>query len=170
MHHLFLSHDSYNFSRGNKYYDYCLISCVEKPTDLNNGIGGLNQSNFTNPESWEVWRSRRGDIARALLYLDVRYEGDINIFGYQEPDLILTDNLDDILNSETNINESSAYMGLLSVLISWHYEDPVDDFERLHNDTVAIYQTNRNPFIDHPEWVTCVFELICDRIYFNGFE
>jgi endonuclease I len=115
MHHLFLAHDSYNFSRGNKYYDYCLESCVEKPTDHNNEVGGAGMSNFTNSDIWEVWESRRGDVARGLLYLDVRYEGDINIFGYPEPDLILTDNLTSIFNSETGSNEAAAYMGLLSV-------------------------------------------------------
>jgi endonuclease I len=170
MHHLFLSNDSYNFSRGNKYYDYCIDSCVEKPTDQNNGVGGIGESNYTNPDIWEVWNSRKGDIARGLLYLDVRYEGGINIFGYSEPDLILTDNLTDIFNSETGNNEAVAYMGLLSVLISWHYEDSVDDFEMQHNNVIETYQTNRNPFVDHPEWVACVFELICDRIYLSGFE
>ena len=48
-------------------------------------------------------------------------------------------------------------MGMLSVLLQWHLEDPVDDFERQKNDTVYAFQGNRNPFVDHPEWVDCLF-------------
>jgi len=75
----------------------------------------------------------------------------------------LTDNITNINDSDNGLNENVACMGLLSVLITWHYQDPVDDFERQHNDTVATCQTNRNP-IDNPEWVACMFELICYRI------
>lgn len=38
-------------------------------------------------------------------------------------------------------------------LRQWHQNDPVDDKEKLRNDGVANYQKNRNPFIDHPEYV-----------------
>ena len=63
--------------------------------------------------------------------------------------------------SSTGSNESVAYMGILSVLLQWHQEDPVDDKERARNDAIAGYQGNRNPFIDHPEWVSCVFSGAC---------
>ena len=44
-------------------------------------------------------------------------------------------------------------MGKLSVLLQWHQEDPVDDFERERNEIIYNdYQHNRNPFIDYPEW------------------
>jgi hypothetical protein len=52
-------------------------------------------------------------------------------------------------------------MGLRSTLIQWHKDDPVDDFERRHNEAVYANQGNRNPFIDHPEYVICVFENDC---------
>ncbi|MFT5316506.1 MAG: endonuclease I, partial [Candidatus Krumholzibacteriia bacterium] len=39
----------------------------------------------------------------------------------------------------------------------WHLADPVDQKEENRNDEVQISQFNRNPFIDHPEWVTCIF-------------
>lgn len=42
----------------------------------------------------------------------------------------------------------------LTTLVLWHLEDPVDDWERNRNDIIYYdYQNNRNPFIDHPEFV-----------------
>ena len=56
------------------------------------------------------------------------------------------------------INSASAHMGKLSALLAWHQADPVDGDEQLRNDLVGwIYQTNRNPFVDHPEWVNLTF-------------
>jgi hypothetical protein len=47
----------------------------------------------------------------------------------------------------------------LSTLLAWHELDPVDDFERQRNEKIyTTYQHNRNPFIDHPTWVTAVFD------------
>ena len=93
----------------------------------------------------------RGDVARALFYLDVRYAGGFHgVTGVAEPDLILTDNQSLIVTSG-GVNASVAYMGMLSALLEWHRQDPVDDVERHRNDTVASFQGNRNPFIDRPE-------------------
>lgn len=162
MHHLFLANSSYNSSRSNKPFDICVSGCTEKPTDVNNGRGGVGQSNFTKTGIWDVWEARQGDVARAMFYMAVRYEGGSHgITNKSEPNLELTDNLTLIENSQTGSNESVAYMGLLSVLIQWHNSDPVDIYEHQHNESVENGQGNRNPFIDHPEWVACVFELVC---------
>jgi endonuclease I len=162
MHHLFIANGSYNSSRSNKPFDICTSGCTEKTTDVNNNRGGSGQSNFTKTGIWDVWSGRQGDIARALFYMDVRYEGGSHgITGRTEPDLRLTDDLSLINASQTGSNESVAYMGLLSVLLVWHQNDPVDIHEHQHNEAVAAAQGNRNPFIDNPDWVRCVFELVC---------
>jgi len=171
---LFLCDSDYNSARSNKPYRFCNASCNEEPTVFNNAQGGgtgvyPGNSNWTSGSftsgTWEVWHGRRGDIARAQFYLDVRYEGGTHgITGANEPDLILTDNESLIDNSNTGQNLSVAYMGMRSVLLQWHHEDPVDDWERNRNDVVASYQGNRNPFIDHPEWVDCIFEDVCGGI------
>jgi hypothetical protein len=49
-------------------------------------------------------------------------------------------------------------MGILTTLLQWHVQDPVNDRERRRNDVVYTYQHNRNPFIDHPEWVLPIFQ------------
>ncbi len=163
MHHLFLANSSYNSSRSNKPYDICTGGCTERPTDVNNGRGGNGQSNFTKSGVWDVWEARQGDVARAMFYMAVRYEGGTHgITGRSEPDLELTDDLSLIQASQTGSNESQAYMGLLSVLITWHNSDPVDIYEHQHNEAVASAQGNRNPFVDNPAWVRCVFELVCN--------
>ena len=166
-HHLFISDSSYNSSRSNKPYDFCTSGCTDKPTDFNNGRGGSSgDSNWTagsfTAGSWETWRGRRGDVARALMYMAVRYEGGTHgVTGFSEPDLRLTDDRNLIDQSNQGSNISVAYMGLRSVLLQWHAEDPVDDFERRRNDAVYAHQGNRNPFIDHPEYVACVFQNSC---------
>ena len=163
-HMLFLCNGSYNSSRSNNPYRNCHAGCLEKPTNENNGQGGGSgeypgNSNWRTGQgpggTWETWIGRRGDVARALLYADIRYEGGMHGgTGHSEPDLILTDDEDLIVTSSDN--EAVAYMGILSVLLEWHEQDPVDDVESARNDVVFDFQGNRNPFVDHPEWVTCL--------------
>ncbi|WDD96707.1 endonuclease [Thalassomonas actiniarum] len=169
-HHLFIANDSYNTSRNDKPYDNCTSGCTEKPTEYNNARGGgAGESNWTGGSHtdgrWQTWNGRRGDVARALMYMAVRYEGGTHgITGHDEPDLILTDDRSLMDASQTKANISVGYMGLKSVLLQWHKEDPVDAFEQRRNDVIYGYQGNRNPFIDNPDYVTCVFENICSGI------
>jgi len=159
-HHLFLSDESYNSSRNNKPYDQCDASCDERPTVAGTGGGYPGASNWTTVGKWETWVGRRGDVARSLFYMGVRYAGGLHGgTGAAEPDLVLTDDLTQVVTSGTNV--SLAYMGRLSVLLQWHLDDPVDDVERARNDAIYAHQQNRNPFIDHPQWVACVFGGSC---------
>lgn len=167
-HGLMLADGGYNSSRGNKPYRACPSGCIEKPTDVNGGTGGgtgiyPGHSNWSSgvagaAGAWETWDGRRGDVARALFYFDLRYEGGAHgVTGASEPDLRLTDDEALIAASNTGANESIAYMGMLSVLLQWHVEDPVDARELARNDVVYSFQGNRNPFVDHPEWAALAF-------------
>ena len=90
-------------------------------------------------------------MARAILYMAIRYEGGQHPgTGQNEPDLELTDNRAQIVITSA----SPAYMGLMSTLLAWHQADPVDAAERERNEVIYSFQGNRNPFIDHPEWAT----------------
>ncbi|TDR16822.1 endonuclease [Marinicella litoralis] len=181
-HHLMLSDVGYNGDRGNLYFDNCNAQCNERPTDTHDDpntpevdtIGGGSgvypgNSNWFDADSFEVWNFRKGDIARAMFYMDVRYSGD----AIDEVDLVLTDDT----NLLANNNGYGPYMGLLSTLLQWHAADPVDDIERNRNNYIFTKQENRNPFIDHPEWVECIFvdggacyTADNDLIFGNGFE
>ncbi|MCM2337764.1 MAG: endonuclease [Lysobacter sp.] len=162
-HMLYLTDTTYNADRGNKPYANCALSggCGERATEANAGFGGGSgvypgNSNWVkgpdgNSGSFEVWGHRKGDIARAVLYMAIRYEGGVHpANGQGEPDLELTDDRSKIVITSA----SPAYMGLLSTLLAWHQADPVDNAERERNEVIYSFQGNRNPFIDHPEWAS----------------
>ncbi len=169
VHHLFASDSRYNSNKSNKHFDDCDATCKELATDSDGTDGGGSgvypgNSNWTDGSGtsgrWEAWTGRRGDVARAMFYMDVRYEGGTHGFtGAAEPDLRLTDDVSLIVSVQTN--QSVAFMGKLSTLLRWHHEDPVDEHELIRNEIVAGFQGNRNPFIDHPEWVDCIFAGDC---------
>ena len=156
-HMLYMSDSSYNQSRGNNVYGNCSGTCVEKPTNVTNGLGGVGHSNYRSSTVWEVWDHRKGDAARAIMYMAVRYDGGTNAMGQPEPDLRITDNTALITTTPSGVTVAVAYMGLQSNLLDWNDQDPPDAGEQLRNEVVYSYQHNRNPFIDHPEWARCVF-------------
>lgn len=101
-------------------------------------------------EKLDYWRppvETRGDIARALFYMEVRYDG----VDDGTTDLTLVTCTDDI-------GVGTPYMADLDDLIKWHCEDPVDDAERKRNlDVCTYWQGNRNPFVDFPNLVKQYF-------------
>ncbi|MCD9097476.1 endonuclease [Luteimonas fraxinea] len=157
-HMLSLSDTDHNSARGNKPLADCTASanCSERATEANQGVGGgtglfPGNSNWTNTSGFQVWGHRKGDIARAVLYMAIRYEGGAHPTTRQgEPDLELTDDRSRIVSTSA----SPAYMGLLSTLLAWHQADPPDARERERNEVVYSFQGNRNPFIDQPQWAT----------------
>lgn len=160
-HALFLADAGYNRARGNRPFGWCTAAdCEPRPTLGGEGTNYIDDGRGADG-TWEVWPARRGDVARALFYLDVRYEGGRHASGAAEPDLILTDDRARIEASNTGENLAVAYMGLRSVLLEWHRLDPPDARERDRNALIERHQGNRNPFIDRPEWADCVFDGRC---------
>ncbi|MDO9629420.1 MAG: endonuclease [Acholeplasmataceae bacterium] len=104
---------------------------------------GQNQT--TSDGGYYPGDAHKGDVARIILYMAVKYEF-----------LVVTDEgLDDDSNPYTM---ERIQMGKLSLLLEWHKEDPVDDFERSRNQHIYEAQGNRNPFIDKPEYVHLIWE------------
>jgi endonuclease I len=176
-HMLYMADASYNQSRGNRPFGTCAGTgtCAERPTQAYGGFGGAGHSNWRSSLRWEVWDHRRGDVARAILYMDTRYDGGTAASGQPEPQLIVTDDEALIHTTASGVAATIAYMGMKSDLVAWHEADPPDELERLRNEVVYSYQHNRNPYIDHPEWVRCVFTntqcpVVNDAIFANGFE
>ncbi|MEU0002892.1 endonuclease [Streptomyces sp. NPDC006314] len=132
LHHIRPEDVTVNSIRGNKDFD-------EGGSAVGNGGGSLTDS-----DSFEPRDAVKGDVARMILYMAVRYEGDDG-FANLEPD-------------EKVDNGSTPCIGKLSILKKWNDEDPPDAFEERRNQVVYdSYQHNRNPFIDHPEWVEAIW-------------
>ncbi|MDC0049479.1 endonuclease [Verrucomicrobia bacterium] len=130
-----------NSSRGNKHFDESdPESRYYKFPSHPEAILCSSDNN-----SWSPPESLKGDIARAMFYMDIRYEGKSG-----EPDLELTDDL-------AEITSSNSKMGSLKTLLIWHMLDPVSEEEEIRNDRVYEIQNNRNPFIDRPQWVSSIW-------------
>ena len=100
-----------NSSRGNKHYgDY---------NGPSNNLGSF-----------------KGDVARSVLFLSLRYNGLEIVDGY--PDL-------------------TGQLGDLQTILEWNNLDPVDDFEKNRNNVIYTWQNNRNPLIDFPDLVDYIW-------------
>lgn len=94
----------------------------------------------------------KGDVARTLLYFAVRYEGKLGTFKYDTS----TDPTKD--TNPLNGTEEKAYDDwFIQMLINWSNQDPVSQKEIDRNNYVYTIQNNRNPFIDHPEWINLIW-------------
>lgn len=178
-HALFLAYGNYNGARKHRPHSSCTPcegdDCHFEPwqTDANYGQGGdtgTSHPGWANwrtlaPDDrgiWETWMGRRGDVARAQFYMDVRYEGEVNAAGEKEPDLQLIDDLETIkASSDSDANQTVGLMGRLADLLLWHFQDPPDALESHRHEVVSGYQDNRNPFVDNPGWAYCVFLDLC---------
>nr|WP_157828448.1 endonuclease [Enterovibrio nigricans] len=121
--------------------------------DLDFGIGGTLiercNSSLQKDRTWEPPHENKGDIARKLFYMAVRYDGDLLS---NTPDLILSNNL---------TSEKTPFLGELCDLYKWHKIDPVDKKEISRNNVIYSWQGNRNPFIDNPAWADKIFGNAC---------
>jgi len=125
-----------NSTRSNRGFDNCTDCAIIYDKWSNNTNSFKDNTDW----SFEPRSEVKGDVARMLFYMAVRYEG---YDGY--PDLELSET---IMPSTDN----TPFHGKLSVLLEWHRNDPVDAWEENRNDIIYYdYQDNRNPFIDHPE-------------------
>ena len=139
LHHLRASDYKNNNRRGNFCFnDLSSVSGTEGIKDANEDVSGYLLKNT----SYMPLERDRGDVARALFYMATRYAK--SSYGAEY-------NL--YLSFENSNNNSGGWWGHLDVLLKWHEDDPVDDFERNRNNLIyERFQHNRNPFIDHPEY------------------
>lgn len=84
----------------------------------------------------------KGDIARNYFYMATRYAGSAETWS----------------GGVYGAEHYGLQQWAVQMFLRWHKEDPVSDKERLRNNEVQKIQGNRNPFIDFPQWVECIWE------------
>jgi endonuclease I len=145
INHLFPTDGYVNGRRGNQPY-----GTVSSPTwtSLNGSKLGPNTYPGFSGVVFEPRNEYKGDLARGQLYMVTRYEN--QVAGWQG-----NGNANDILNG-------TAYPALdnwyIKMLFTWHNADPVSAKEVARNNAVFALQGNRNPYIDHPEYVYLVWQ------------
>jgi endonuclease I len=150
VHNLRPSDASVNSSKSNK--DFNDVENIQENAE------GEAPDTYTNGDFWDPRDEIKGDVARILFYMATRYES-------ESLDLQLVDRIS---------YSGSPELGVLFTLIKWHNQDPVDAAERERHEGAFGYQGNRNPFIDHPEWITEIWgdasapNLILNKLNFNS--
>lgn len=133
-HHLRPSTTKINSTRSNKDFG-------EVPNATPDAYG-----NKTNNVLFEPRDEVKGDIARMMFYMETRYGSNTKY------------NLKLVNSQTTSASNLNGRFGNLETLIKWHYEDPVSKEEIYRNNVIFDnYQHNRNPYIDHPEYVDYVY-------------
>lgn len=141
LHHLVAADSSVNNDRGNSDFDEGGVPVTDK-----GGTVTCEDCKEVEDVLWEPASGKqKGQIARMLFYINVRYRGSPNNLSLVEG------------RSDNKKKGAQAELGNLSTLLKWHCENKVSDYEKERNDGVERWQGNRNPFVDFPE--------LAERIY-----
>lgn len=106
-------------------------------------VEGMNNSS----SGWDPYTAGydiecRGECARIILYSVVAYSG----FSLSDA------------NSHSTSNANPDYMmGNMNTLIKWHFDYAPNVYEMNRNNGAEYLQGNRNPFVDHPEYVAKIW-------------
>ena len=116
-------------------------------TSLNGSkLGASTTSGYSGP-IFEPINEFKGDIARMYFYFATRYENTVAGYSYA------------MFNGTSNQVFTTAFLNLL---ITWHNQDPVSSREIARNNAIYTSQNNRNPYIDHPEYVQKIWNPTAD--------
>ncbi|MEL6719932.1 MAG: endonuclease, partial [Bacteroidota bacterium] len=125
------------------------LGVVSTPTFTSlNGTKVGTPANGCAPTVFEPIDEYKGDMARMYFYIATRYED--QVAGWENN----SSSSDDALNGDSYTVFEPC---LLNLLLKWHKDDPVSQKELDRNEGVFMEQNNRNPYIDHPEYVDLVW-------------
>lgn len=137
IHHIRPADKTVNSSRSNKDFDE------------GGSAQGEAANTYATSESFEPMDDVKGDVARMIFYMDVRYDGSDG-------------NMNDLyLVNDTSSETGDSFLGVVCTLYTWHQQDSVDANEMRRNNRIEEWQGNRNPLIDHPEWVEEFYSSQC---------
>lgn len=106
-------------------------------------VEGVNSSSAGwDPYTAGYAKEVRGECARVILYCVVA-SSQLNLYDG---------------NSHSTSNSNKDYlMGDIDTLIKWHYDYSPNEYEINRNNGAEYLQGNRNPFVDHPEYVAKIW-------------
>ncbi|WP_316633420.1 endonuclease [uncultured Flavobacterium sp.] len=122
---------------------------VSTPTYIsqNGGKLGPNSTSGYSGTVFEPINEFKGDIARMYFYFATRYENTVAGYSY------------DMFDGSSNKVFTTAF---LNILLAWNAQDPVSAREIARNNAIYARQNNRNPYIDHPEYVNQIWNPSAD--------
>lgn len=150
--HIFPTDKKVNADRANFIYGVVSSPSI---TSANGGKLGPNTLTGLSGTSFEPINEYKGDLARAFFYFVTRYE--TNMAAWES----LSTDGDKAFDGTTWPSIEAPY---LQMMLQWHTNDPVSQKELDRNDAGYLYQGNRNPFIDHPEFAGEVWSLSCGSL------
>lgn len=138
IHHLFPTDAYVNGMRAN--YPYGVVGTPTK-TSLN----GCKLGNSVTPGYtgvvFEPIDEYKGDLARGQFYMATRYFGQ-----------------DGSWPGSPSFNGAEMQPWAVAQYKTWAQNDPPSWKDRMRNAAVYAYQGNRNPFVDHPEFITAIYD------------
>ena len=165
FHHIFPTDRIVNAERGN--YIYGEVANATYTSQNGSKKGSSAMAGFTDGTIvFEPLNEYKGDVARAFLYFVTRYEENMTGWpggteGGQAFDPTTYPSVD---------------VPYLKLMLKWHTQDPVSQKEIDRNNAAYAYQSNRNPFVDHPEYVDRIWNSNCpglaalpvNMVFFGG--
>ncbi|MDW8851757.1 endonuclease [Flavobacterium sp. MMLR14_040] len=122
-------------------YPHGTVSSATYTSQNGSKLGSSSVSGYSGTV-FEPVNAFKGDIARMYFYFATRYENTVS--GYSFP----------MFDGSANKVFTTAF---LNVLLAWHAQDPVSAREIARNNAIYGRQNNRNPYIDHPEYVNQIW-------------
>ncbi|WP_411894525.1 endonuclease [Winogradskyella sp. A2] len=149
IHHVIPTDGRVNNFRGSLPFGIVDDSDPDLWVSLNGSKRGDSDITGYSGDMFEPIDEFKGDIARALLYFAVRYEDTVD--GYTSFDMF------------NGTNDEVFFPWAIDILLDWHNNiDPVDQREIDRNNEAYNFQGNANPFVDHPEYASIIWNPTAD--------
>ena len=146
VHFIFASDGYVNSKRSS--YPYGEVGSATFTSNNGSKLGSATVTLGYNGTVFEPIDEFKGDLARAYFYMATRYE---NVIGSWQNNTTYSNAVLD--GTSNHVFEPWQ----LDMLLRWHTNDPVSQKEINRNDAAFGHQGNRNPFIDHPEYVDAIW-------------
>ena len=141
LHHIFPTDCWVNNRRSNNPYGE--VGNASGTTVFSNGskLGSCVTPGYSGT-AFEPIDEYKGDFARALMYMSVRYYGEDSNWG-----------------SSDMTTKAEIKPWAITMLLRWNKLDPVSQKEIDRNNAIYNdYQHNRNPFVDRPEYADMIWD------------